>query len=70
METFTAVMAVLPDWLEALTLLVAAAAGVAALTPTPKDDAILGKAYKILEVVALNIGHAKERPGEKTGKAA
>lgn len=29
------------------------------ITPTPKDDTILGKVYKILELLALNIGKAK-----------
>ena len=33
---------------------------ICAATKTPKDDEILGKAYKILEALALNIGRAKQ----------
>jgi len=33
---------------------------IAALTPTPKDDVWIGKLYKFLEVMALNIGKAKQ----------
>ena len=39
---------------------VSAASIICSLTPTPKDDAIIAKLYKILEVCALNIGKAKE----------
>jgi hypothetical protein len=51
----------LPAWLNALTGLVAAASAVSALTPTPKDDRFLGRAYKLLDILALNIGFAKDR---------
>lgn len=40
---------------------VAAASAVAALTPTPKDDSIVAKAYKVLDWVALNVGKAKDK---------
>lgn len=39
----------------------AAASIICALTPTPKDDEFLRKAYKVLEFIALNIGKAKQR---------
>ena len=39
----------------------AAASIICALTPTRKDDDFLGKAYKVLEFLALNIGRAKDR---------
>ena len=41
--------------------LVAIASLIAALTPTPSDDKIVGKLYKILDWFALNIGKAKEK---------
>jgi hypothetical protein len=41
--------------------LVAIASLIAALTPTPADDKIVGKLYKILDWFALNIGKAKEK---------
>jgi hypothetical protein len=53
----------LPLWLLAPTVIVTLASLVAALTPTPRDDKILGKLYKIIEVLALNLGHAKDRTG-------
>jgi len=39
----------------------AAASIICALTPTKKDDDILGKIYKVIEFFALNIGKAKDR---------
>jgi|TARA_S200002703_G_scaffold62556_1_gene54324 hypothetical protein len=33
----------------------------AAITPTPADDKLVGKAYKIIDWFALNIGKAKEK---------
>ena len=43
---------------------VALASLVAALTPTPKDDSWVGKAYKIVDWLALNVGKAKDKPTE------
>lgn len=31
------------------------------MTKTPKDDEILGKIYKVIDFVALNVGYAKDR---------
>ena len=45
----------------ALTAIVAAASAVAALTPTPTDDSFAGKAYKIVDWLALNVGKAKDK---------
>ena len=53
-----AILASVPDWLSALLSLVGAASAVTALTPTPKDDKWIGKTYRILEILALNIGYA------------
>jgi hypothetical protein len=41
--------------------IVAAASAVAALTPTPSDDAFIAKAYKVIDWLALNIGKAKDK---------
>jgi len=43
---------------------VAVASAIAALTPTPKDDTIVGKIYKVIDLLALNVGKAKNKPGE------
>ena len=48
------------DVFNVLTAAVALASTVAALTPTPTDDAWVAKAYKLLDVIALNIGKAKQ----------
>ena len=45
----------------AVSAVVAAASAVAALTPTPKDDSIVAKAYKVLDWVALNVCKAKDK---------
>jgi len=41
--------------------LVAGASLIAAVTPTPSDDKIISKLYKVLDWFALNIGRAKEK---------
>ena len=43
---------------------VALASAIAALTPTPKDDNWVGKIYKVIDLLALNVGKAKDKPGE------
>ena len=42
-----------------LSKLIAAAAAIAALTSTPKDDGILLKIRKVLDMFALNVLNAK-----------
>ena len=48
------------EWLGIITGVVCAASIICALTPTPKDDAMIGKLYKILELCAINIWKAKQ----------
>ena len=43
-----------------VTGIVCAASIICSITPTPKDDALIGRLYKIVEIAALNIGKAKE----------
>ena len=43
-----------------ITTIIAVASIVAASTPTPKDDEWVGKLYKIVDLLALNIGKAKQ----------
>jgi len=49
--------------IEVTLTVIGAAAAVAALTPTPKDDSVIGKVQgivkKIADVLGLNIGNAK-----------
>jgi hypothetical protein len=54
--------------IEALTAIVTGASALAALTPTPKDDTFLGKAYKLVDWLALNVGKAKETGKQEVKK--
>jgi len=44
-----------------VTAIIAAASAIAALTPTPKDDTVIGKVYKIVDWLALNVFKAKDK---------
>ena len=44
-----------------VTTIVTVASLIAASTPTPKDDAWIGKLYKFVDLLALNIGRAKQK---------
>ena len=57
-------MDLLVNLVSVVTGIVCAASIICSLTPTPKDDALIGRLYKIVEIAALNIGKAKE-PGVK-----
>jgi len=43
-----------------ITMIVTVASLIAASTPTPQDDVWIGKLYKLVDALALNIGKAKE----------
>ena len=49
------------EWIAVIPTIVMGASLICALTPTPKDDEIVGKIYKILDWCALNVGKAKEK---------
>ena len=44
-----------------ITIVVTVASLIAASTPTPKDDVWIGKLYKFLDLLALNIGKVKDK---------
>ena len=48
------------DAFNIITALVALASAIAAATDTPKDDALVAKAYKLLDMIALNVGKGKD----------
>tara|TARA_R110000803_G_scaffold94007_2_gene161456 strand:- start:2937 stop:3110 length:174 start_codon:yes stop_codon:yes gene_type:complete len=54
------ILGTIGEWLGIVTGVVCAASIICSLTPTPKDDAMIARFYKILEVLALNIGKAKQ----------
>jgi hypothetical protein len=43
-----------------ITTIVTVASIIAASTPTPKDDEWIGKLYKFIDILAINIGKAKQ----------
>jgi hypothetical protein len=54
-----------PAWLNAIMAVVTAASAVTALTPTPRDDQILGRIYRVLQLLALNVKVVKTPPQDK-----
>ncbi len=54
------VVEIITNLIGIVTGVVCAASIICSLTPTPKDDALIGRLYKILEIAALNIGKAKQ----------
>jgi len=46
-----------------VTTAVSLASAIAAITETPADDTVVGKIYRIIDLFALNIGRAKQMPG-------
>jgi len=58
----------LMEWIELISVVIAGASSVAAITPTPKDDEFVGKvgkayakAYKVVDLLALNVMKAKDK---------
>ena len=49
------------DIINYITMAVTVASAIAASTPTPKDDEWIGKLYKLIDLLAVNIGKAKEQ---------
>ena len=47
-------------WFGVVAGVVTLASAITALTPTPKQGSVLAFAYKLIEVLALNVGKAKE----------
>ena len=48
-----------PAWVNAALSVVVVASAVTALTPSVADDRVLGRLRRVLELLALNVGHAK-----------
>lgn len=48
-------------WYGILSAVIALASAVSAITPTPKKGTKLSKVYGIVDILALNIGKAKDK---------
>lgn len=57
-----------PAILDALFAVIALASGIAAMTKTPADDKLVGKIYRVIDMLALNVGYAKEQPQKAGGR--
>lgn len=66
----TAVFELAPLAIQAAMTVVTAASAITAVTPTPRDDQFVGKFYKALEILALNIGRAKDAPPNRVNKGS
>ena len=54
------VFQVLADIASVAPMVISVCSIIAAVTPTPKDDAWLAKLYRFIDIMAVNIGHAKK----------
>lgn len=59
MDQLAAILEMVPDWLEALALLVAGAKAITVLTPTRADDKIIDAILRVLNTLAMNFGRDK-----------
>ena len=61
MEALSWISANIETVIAIVTAVVTLASLIASVTPTPKDNAVITKLYKVIDLLALNIGHAKEK---------
>jgi hypothetical protein len=47
-------------YVNVITAVVALFSAIAAVTPTPKEGTLWAKVYKVIDILAINIGKAKE----------
>ena len=48
-------------WFGVVVAVISVASAIAVITPTPKAGSFLAKAYKIIDILALNVGKAKDK---------
>jgi hypothetical protein len=53
------------SWFGIVTAVIALAAAIAAVTPTPAPGSVLAKVYVVIDFLALNIGKAKDNGTKK-----
>ena len=49
------------EWFQWVTAVIAAASAFSAATPTPKQGSLLAKSYKVIDILAVNVGKAKDK---------
>jgi hypothetical protein len=60
METLVTLFADHP-WFAVVTAVISLASAIASVTPTPKQGTVLAKVYSLIDLLALNIGKAKDK---------
>ena len=50
-----------PQWVAIVTAVVTLASAIAAITPTPAPGTALAKVYWLIDLLAINIGKAKDK---------
>ncbi len=59
--SFSVVVEHIPQILEVASYIIAAAAVIATVTPTPKDNSVIAKIKKVLDFLAMNFGKAENK---------
>ena len=54
------VIQILADIASVAPMVISVCSIIAAVTPTPKDDAWMAKLYRFIDIMAVNVGHAKK----------
>jgi hypothetical protein len=54
------ILQILSDIAAIAPMVISVCSVIAALTPTPKDDEWLSKLYRFIDIMAVNVGHAKK----------
>ena len=54
------ILKILSDLAAVAPMVVTVCSIIAAVTPTPKDDAWLAKLYRFIDIMAINVGKAKQ----------
>ena len=49
------------SYVSVITAVIALFSAISAVTPTPKEGSVLSYLYKIIDILALNIGKAKDK---------
>jgi hypothetical protein len=54
------ILKILSDLVSIAPMVVTICSIIAAVTPTPKDDIWIGKLYRFIDIMAINVGKAKD----------
>jgi hypothetical protein len=48
------------EYVQIASMIIATASAIAAITPSVKDDTLIAKIKTVIDIIALNVGHAKK----------